>query len=326
MRVSVCIPVYNMERCIERAIRSALGQDYPDFEVIVADNRSTDRTYERASSIKDPRLKVFRNDKNLGAYGNHNRCLELAKGEWVKFLHGDDELLPNCVSSMIAALDKCLIHTALLACGAIRHDGHDKEFGRTFVPKELYVMRPVPVSEFMLEGNIIGTPTMVMLHRTSLLGIGGFDVSMEPASDGDCWIYLRTSFPSAYMPDYLVIIRDDEVKNLNEEVRIQLKFCRQIFRQVSKWHKRDPALHELPLEHTPYGQWLCRETFRYWNAGIRFGLRGNLDLLNVLLEELGHYRLIRQSVFNFVHGRLKGLTTATYREVPWPKTLAGLRP
>src|SRR3990172_6845810 len=104
MLVSICIPVYNMEPTIERCIRSALGQTYPSVEVVVADNQSTDRTHELALSIKDSRLRVVRNERNLGPYGNHNRLLELSRGEWVKFLHGDDELTPECVEKMVAAV------------------------------------------------------------------------------------------------------------------------------------------------------------------------------------------------------------------------------
>ncbi|MFC1491323.1 glycosyltransferase family 2 protein [Nitrospinota bacterium] len=106
MKVSICIPVYNMADCIERCIRSALNQTYENIEVIVTDNQSTDGTYEKASSISDPRLTVLRNSENLGAYGNHNRCIDVASGKWIKFLHGDDELVPECVEGYVGCCER----------------------------------------------------------------------------------------------------------------------------------------------------------------------------------------------------------------------------
>ena len=90
-KVSIMIPTYNQERFIAQAIESALMQDYPALEVIVADDGSTDRTGEIAASYDDPRLKYIRNPHNLGRVGNyHNTLYEHASGEWVVNLDGDD--------------------------------------------------------------------------------------------------------------------------------------------------------------------------------------------------------------------------------------------
>jgi cellulose synthase/poly-beta-1,6-N-acetylglucosamine synthase-like glycosyltransferase len=70
---SVYIHVYSIERTAEKTIRSALGQNGGNFEVLVANNQSTDRTFEIAWSFSDQRPCVVRNDANLGAYRNHSR-------------------------------------------------------------------------------------------------------------------------------------------------------------------------------------------------------------------------------------------------------------
>jgi len=91
-KVSIMIPTYNQEAFIEDAINSAITQDYPNLEIIVGDDCSTDRTGEIAIKyISDNRVKYFRNEKNLGRVGNyHHIAHNLATGEWAINLDGDD--------------------------------------------------------------------------------------------------------------------------------------------------------------------------------------------------------------------------------------------
>ena len=94
MKISILIPTYNQEKFIKQAIESALQQTYPNLEVVVCDDCSTDGTWEVVQSINDPRLRTYRNSKNLGRVGNYRRLLyELANGDYVLNLDGDDYLL-----------------------------------------------------------------------------------------------------------------------------------------------------------------------------------------------------------------------------------------
>lgn len=68
-----------------------MSQSYPNLEVIVSDDNSTDSTFEILTNIKDKRLKIYKNEKNLGRIANHRKLLyEYATGEFVAFLDGDD--------------------------------------------------------------------------------------------------------------------------------------------------------------------------------------------------------------------------------------------
>jgi len=92
--VSVMIPCYNHEKYILNAISSALSLDYPNLEVIFLDDCSSDNSFEIVKNSKysnDKRLKIYRNEKNLGKTRTYRELLyELAKGEWVIMLDGDD--------------------------------------------------------------------------------------------------------------------------------------------------------------------------------------------------------------------------------------------
>ena len=92
--VSIIIPTYNQAAYISTAIDSALAQDYPELEVIVADDCSTDGTAEILAAYADPRLRYEPASRNLGRVANYRRGLyELARGKWVLNLDGDDFLI-----------------------------------------------------------------------------------------------------------------------------------------------------------------------------------------------------------------------------------------
>jgi glycosyltransferase involved in cell wall biosynthesis len=108
-RVSVGIPVYNGENYLQTAIDSVLAQDYEDFELVISDNASTDRTADicRDYAAADRRVRYFRNRENIGAVPNFNRVFALARGRYFKWLSSDDvcypALLRRCVEILEAA-------------------------------------------------------------------------------------------------------------------------------------------------------------------------------------------------------------------------------
>jgi glycosyltransferase involved in cell wall biosynthesis len=105
MTITVCIPVFNRRDLVGEAIRSVLAQDVEDLDLLVVDNCSTDGTWEYLNSLSDSRLRVFRNERNIGMFGNFNRCGELASGDFVLFLCSDDRLAPGFLAHAIRRLD-----------------------------------------------------------------------------------------------------------------------------------------------------------------------------------------------------------------------------
>src|SRR5215218_3603182 len=93
-RVSVCIPTYNYGHFLGAAIESVLRQEFDDFELVVVDNASEDDTPAVVARYHDPRLRHHRTDRNMGLFGTFARSLEIARGEFVKFLAADDWLHP----------------------------------------------------------------------------------------------------------------------------------------------------------------------------------------------------------------------------------------
>lgn len=104
---SVIMPAYNAEAFIAEAISSVLAQSISDWELIVIDDCSSDKTYEIAMRLQqqDPRICVLRNDANSGVAKTRNRGIDLAKGKYVAFLDSDDIWLPEKLARQIDRID-----------------------------------------------------------------------------------------------------------------------------------------------------------------------------------------------------------------------------
>jgi glycosyltransferase involved in cell wall biosynthesis len=101
------VPVYDEEDSIGRCLDSILAQGFRDFEVVVCDNASTDRTRAvvEAHAARDPRVRLFVNPENIGLIANFNRVFELARGELFRWVGADDWLEPDYAAKCVAALD-----------------------------------------------------------------------------------------------------------------------------------------------------------------------------------------------------------------------------
>ena len=105
--VSVLMTAYNREKYIAEAIESVLAQTFKDFELIIVDDGSKDRTVEIARSYTaDPRVQVHVNQKNLGDYPNRNRAASLARGRYLKYLDADDTMYLHCLEIMTRQMDQ----------------------------------------------------------------------------------------------------------------------------------------------------------------------------------------------------------------------------
>ena len=107
-RVSIGVPVYNGERYVAETLDSLLAQTFGDFELIVCDNASTDRTEQicRAYAERDARIRYVRNSSNFGAAVNYRRAFELSSGEYFRWANADDLFAAEGLARCVAVLDR----------------------------------------------------------------------------------------------------------------------------------------------------------------------------------------------------------------------------
>ncbi|MBW4612657.1 MAG: glycosyltransferase [Desmonostoc vinosum HA7617-LM4] len=107
-RLSIGLPVYNGEKFLEEAIDSLLAQTFTDFELIISDNASTDKTEEicRAYAKQDQRICYYRNSQNIGCARNFNQVFKLSSGEYFKWAAYDDLHAPDFIQKCVEVLDQ----------------------------------------------------------------------------------------------------------------------------------------------------------------------------------------------------------------------------
>lgn len=185
--ISVVIVSYNYARYITTAIESVLGQDDPNLELIVVDNRSTDASWEIINryAAADRRLRAYQNDTNLGITGNHNSGLAKARGEFLIFLSADDFFLPGHLTTLRAIRaehPECdIAYTTAIRC----HEW-GQPFDQRLVMGEPSVDTAAPRNEFgkLVSGCFMCLPTMLIPKRY-FDELGPFDENIPVASDWD---------------------------------------------------------------------------------------------------------------------------------------------
>ncbi|MEA5583324.1 glycosyltransferase [Nodularia harveyana UHCC-0300] len=181
--VSIIIPCYNNQSFIENAIASAINQTYNHIEIIVIDDGSTDGSLDIIKAFGD-QIR-WETGKNCGAPLARNRGIELAKGEYIKFLDADDVLLPDCLETQVSQASKLSPERKAIVYGdAIWVDQHTQ-------PIPSYPLRPRQPDEDNIAHILANSPlTSCPLHkREYLLEIGGFDPSLPRGQEYD--LHLR---------------------------------------------------------------------------------------------------------------------------------------
>ncbi len=193
MKVSVCIPVYNGEAFIAETIKSALDQTCGDIEVLVCDNRSTDRTADIVASFHDARVRWVTHEENVGPVGNFNRCLTLARGHYIKILCADDLLYPDCVRRQMDILEADRDERlALVSCARDIVDDRGKVRMR---PDGLLEEGVIPARRAIKLAvrsgtNPFGEPQSVLFRASLARRVGPFDASWGFCLDIDYWFRL----------------------------------------------------------------------------------------------------------------------------------------
>lgn len=209
--VSICMPTYNGEEFLQEALDSCLIQDYPNLELIISDDGSTDRTLaiinESIPKFKFP-VKVFHHKaKGIGA--NWNNCILNASGEYIKFLFQDDLLQPNCITELVNLIQSGPNY-ALAACKRhilVENKSTDAQnWVRKFADLQVglkpniqdnYILSKNSFNySFFYKGprNKIGEPSAVLLNKKLVCVTGKFRKDLKQALDYEYWWRLMNKY------------------------------------------------------------------------------------------------------------------------------------
>lgn len=179
-KVTVVMPVYNGEQYLAEAIESILSQTMQDFELLVVDDSSQDRSVEIASSYRDPRLRLLVNGENLGVGKTRNRGLAESAGEFVAFLDCDDLALPERLEKQVSFLET---HPEFGMVGSSVEIIDGEGVGRDVMR---YPAAPDEIPPLLLFGNYF-SQSAVMMRKSSLPG-ACYRSEYPLGEDYDLWV------------------------------------------------------------------------------------------------------------------------------------------
>jgi GT2 family glycosyltransferase len=205
-KISLCVPTYNRADLLVQCVSTLLEQTAQDFEVVVVDDCSTDETTTVVGQFAgDPRFRFFRNASNLGQQGNENRCLEVARGEYIAICHDDDFYVARFAEACGAFLDA---HPSVgfVHCGYHVTDTAGVPISRFLAyPTDRVIAAEKSFVEFLWQSHNVAFST-VMARRRAYDAVGGFRDGFI-CGDYDMWLRMAFRFDVGYVSQPLVYYR-----------------------------------------------------------------------------------------------------------------------
>jgi glycosyltransferase involved in cell wall biosynthesis len=210
--VSICLPLYNGENYIAGALESVLGQTYGEFELVICDDQSTDRTAEIVAEYasRDARIKYFLNEKRFGLFENYNETMRKAQGRYIKPYAHDDLFRTTIVADMVNVLESDP-GVALVNCARqwIDEDGkpiaagseRDNKMARPFESDRKISGTEVMKETFQEMVNWLGEP-VTMMFRKKHVGTG-FDARFVQLGDIEYWYRILSHGDYYYLAEPL---------------------------------------------------------------------------------------------------------------------------
>lgn len=187
MLVSIIIPVYNTENFIKECIESAINQTYPDIEIIVINDGSTDNSLRIINEF-DGKIKII-SKSNGGTASALNTGIRNMKGEWFKWLSADDVLYPNAIQDLIEETKKIdFAKNCILYSNYDIIDSNGKII-KKFIEPNYNSMKIFDVNTILLD-HYVGNATTSLIHKSAFDKFGLFDEDLGFAEDYELWLRL----------------------------------------------------------------------------------------------------------------------------------------
>lgn len=203
-KISIIMGIYNCSDYLEEAVNCIINQTFKEWELIMCDDGSTDSTYKLALQLSklDKRIKVIKNEKNMGLAATLNHCLEYSKGKFIARMDGDDVCSLNRLEKEYNFLENNNKYS-FVSCNMLCFD--DSGTYRKIIYNEY-----PKLSDFIDGSQFCHAGSMIL--KTALINIKGYNTSqiVERVEDYDLWVRLYEKGYLGYnIQDFLYSMRDD---------------------------------------------------------------------------------------------------------------------
>lgn len=294
IKISAVIPAYNVDRYIERAIKSVLAQTYPPDEIIVVDDGSTDKTAEVVSRFGDSVRTIYQD--NAGSNQARNTGIEAAQNEWIALLDGDDEWLEKHLENQSALLRKEPELVWSCANYLCHLDSENRRAAALKPDKVRQILSGQDYSDDYLKTYALGitghTDTMV-IKRDTLMAAGLFTSGLYYPDDMDMWFRIAYRHPRIGFVGEPGAIHHLDAGTISLSYKESKLYCDFIERhlQLSRQAQREKEL-------IPLAGWLLRRWMRGMLFDSRAGeIRSMMEQFDTLLSR--RYKIVMRLLTQF---------------------------
>lgn len=264
--VSVVIPAYNAAAHLSAAVESALGQTYPELEVLVVDDGSKDQTAAivEALAARDGRVRLLR-QRNQGVATARNLGIEHARGEFIAPLDADDLWYPGKIEAQVRRMHQGgptmgLVHTWW---HAVDEEGRVQGASSEWTEEGW-------LFEALLFTNFIGNASIPLMRRSCLEHVGGYDPTLhhrggQGCEDWDLSLRIAAAYEIGVVPEYLAAYRKVETGSMSSAIGPMARSYELTMEQVRQDHPEVPAalLRWSRANFYLYSAGVCHSTGQY---------------------------------------------------------------
>ncbi len=198
--VSVLMPAYNAEKYIAKSIQSILDQTFKDFELIIIDDASTDKTFDISQEFKDKRIILIRNEKNLYIAENRNKALSFAKGKYIVWQDADDISYKYRLEKQVEFMEKTL---DVGICGGYLDSFTNEKITDT----RKYFSDDKNLRKRIFKQSPVAQPSAI-IRKECFTKVGLYNVKYPPAEDLDMSFRIGTHYKFANLQISLIKYRE----------------------------------------------------------------------------------------------------------------------
>ena len=206
--VSVLMTAFNREKYIAEAIESVMASTYQNWELIIVDDQSKDKTVEIAREYEkhDTRIKVYINEYNLGDYPNRNKAASYARGKYLKYVDADDMIYPYGLEQLVFYMEK--FPEAGYGLCSLEQD-KNAIFPFQLNPEQAYHRH------YFEQQLFHKAPLSSIIKREAFIQVGGF-TGKQHIGDFEMWHILSRKYPVVMMPHGIVWYREHDEQQMND--------------------------------------------------------------------------------------------------------------
>ena len=192
--VTIAIPTFNRSGWLQSCVAAALQQSYRHFEIVVSDNASTDATQDVLRSLASEKLRVIRQDENIGLVANWNACLAAARGSHIVFVSDDDTIAPWLLERCVALVGRDPEIALVMAMSDTFLAGERRKLPAMLSPSlATGIRRGAEVLREFLACRISPVMSSIVFRTDVLRATGGLPNGWPNAADLACWLPLLAS-------------------------------------------------------------------------------------------------------------------------------------